>query len=166
AAFACRAALAMLAELSGLRAESRPGGPNPLSLGIGLNTGTALVGNVGSRHKFKYGPLGHTVNLASRVESATKQLGVPVLITRSTHDVREGAFATRRLGRARVVGAVSDVELFELHAETATPEWAAARDGYETALAHFEAGRCADACRVLYPLLSAQQGQYDLPCLE
>ena len=66
----------MQEELPGLneRWAGRIGGP--FGLGIGLNTGEALVGNTGSRSRFKYGPLGHTVNLASRVEGATKRLGV------------------------------------------------------------------------------------------
>ena len=60
----------------------------PLALGLGLNTGPALVGNTGSTHKFKYGPLGHTVNMGSRVEGATKQLGMTILITGSTRALR------------------------------------------------------------------------------
>ena len=73
---ACRAALAMRGGLPELnrRWEGRLG--KAIGLGIGINSGAALVGNTGSRQKFKYGPLGHTVNLASRVEGATKHLGV------------------------------------------------------------------------------------------
>ena len=76
AARACRAALAMRGGLPELnrRWEGRLG--KAIGLGIGINSGAALVGNTGSRQKFKYGPLGHTVNLASRVEGATKHLGV------------------------------------------------------------------------------------------
>lgn len=166
AVLACRAALAMLAELPGLRSDSRSAPGEPLGLGIGINTGPALVGNVGSRHKFKYGPMGHTVNLGSRVESAGKQLGVPALITKTTHTLVEGSFATRRIGRVRVVGLDEVVELFELHAETATPEWQAGRDAFEKALTHFEAGQWAETCRLLYPLLHDRQGKYDLPCLD
>ena len=67
---------------------------------IGINSATALVGNTGSHQKFKYGPLGHTVNLASRVEGATKHLGVSLLITGSTRKLLGNSFATRRLCRA------------------------------------------------------------------
>ena len=121
AARACRAALAMIGELPGLneRWAGRIGAP--LALGIGVNTGAALVGNTGSRRRLKYGPLGNTVNLASRVEGATKQLGVPVLITGGTRGRLAAPFATRRLCRVRVVGIDAPVELFELHGETATP---------------------------------------------
>ena len=62
-----------------------------IGLGIGINSGPALVGNTGSHKKFKYGPLGHTVNLASRVEGATKHLGVGLLITGSTRELARRA---------------------------------------------------------------------------
>jgi adenylate cyclase len=161
----CRAALAMLGELPGLSAEWEKRIGRPLGLGIGLNTGPALVGNMGSQSKFKYGPLGHAVNLASRVEGATKQLGVPILITGSTHAALGGGFATRRLCRVRVVGIAGEVDLHELHAEQATPEWLAHRDTYETGLVQYESGLWAEACRTLYPLLAGQQGNFDLPTL-
>ncbi|MCI0464380.1 MAG: adenylate/guanylate cyclase domain-containing protein, partial [Gemmataceae bacterium] len=134
-------------------------------LGIGLNTGTALVGNCGSRHKFKYGPLGHTVNLGSRVEGATKQLGIPVLITGSTRALLGDRFATRRLCRVRVVGVSEAVDLYELHAETATPEWLARRDLYENALGLFETGQWPAACRAIYTLQLGQEG-HDVPSLD
>ena len=47
----------------------------------------------------------------------------------------------------------------------ATPEWKTRRETYETALSHFEARQWPDACRTLYPLLSGQEGNYDLPAL-
>jgi adenylate cyclase len=162
---ACRAALAMLAQTPELSARwhERLGGP--LHLGIGLNTGPALCGNTGSRQKFKYGPLGHAVNLASRVEGATKQLGIPLLITGSTKAHLGDAFATRRLSRVRVVGIAGAVDLYELHAETAAPAWLTRRDTYENALALYEAGNWSAACQALYPLLANPEGQYDVPSL-
>jgi adenylate cyclase len=164
AAKACRAALGMLADLPQLDAEwqGRLGGP--LRLGIGLNTGPALCGNIGSRYKFKYGALGHAVNLASRVEGATKQLGVPLLITGPTREKLGDGFAARRLCRARVVGIEGAVDLYELHAEGAAPEWQAWRDGYEQGLALFEAGDWRGTCRALYPLLPHQETP-DVTCL-
>ena len=131
AARACRAALAMRDGLPELnrRWEGRIG--RAIGLGIGINSGPALVGNTGSLQKFKYGPLGHTVNLASRVEGATKHLGVSLLITGSTRELLGNNFATRRLCRARVVGIAGEVELHELHAESASPEWQHRCESYE-----------------------------------
>jgi adenylate cyclase len=166
AALACRAALAMQADLPSISADWRERCGTPLGLGIGINTGMALVGNTGSRHKFKYGPFGHTVNLASRVEGATKQLRVPVLITGNTCAQLNGQFATRRLCRVRVVGIRDAVDLYELHAECATPEWGQRRDVYEKALALFESGDWARTCQTIYPLLSGQSSNYDIPSLD
>jgi adenylate cyclase len=162
---ACRAALAMIGDLPSLNArwEGRIGAP--LRLGVGLNTGEALVGNIGSRRKFKYGPLGHMVYLASRVEGATKQLGVPILITDSTRRELGGALATRRLGRFRVAGLAGGVELHELARGEATPEWLAFRDTYENALAAFEEGRWDESCRLLYHVFSDPGTHDDLPTL-
>ncbi len=163
---ACRAALAMIADLPALNAEWQDRLGCPLRLGIGLNTGPALCGNTGSRQKFKYGPLGHAVNLGSRVEGATKQLGIPLLITGTTRAKLGDAFATRRLCKVRVVGIREPVDLYELYAEAAAPEWAERRDQYEKALAEFEAGRWVNTCRGLYPLIGdGTSGGTDVPSL-
>jgi adenylate cyclase len=162
---ACRAALAMHSELPGLNRTWEARIKGTLGLGIGINTGTALVGNTGCPRKFKYGPLGHTVNLASRVEGATKQLCVPILITGSTHDHLGNAFATRRLCRVRVVGIEGTVDLHELHSAEIVPDWQYRRDLYESALSLFESSRWTEACKTLYPMLAGQEGRYDLPTL-
>ena len=162
---ACRAALAMQGELPGLNEHWHDRIQVPLALGIGINTGTALVGNTGCPRKFKYGPLGNTVNLASRVEGATKQICVPTLITGSTHAHLTGTFATRRLCRVRVVGIEKPVDLFELHATELEPDWQFRRDLYESALSLYESSRWTEACRTLYPMLAGQEGRYDLPTL-
>src|SRR5262249_30543675 len=74
ARLACRAALDMLARLPGLSERWQPVLGEPIEIGLGINTGVARVGKSGSPHKIRYGPLGNTVNLASRVQGATKYL--------------------------------------------------------------------------------------------
>jgi adenylate cyclase len=162
---ACRAALAMLEGLPKLNDRWRAKIGGPIGLGIGLNSGPALVGNTGSQTKFKYGPLGHTVNLASRVEGATKQFGLPILITGTTQARLGGSLATRRLCRVRAVGIAEPIALYELYAESASLEWQAHRNTYETGLEHFEANRLAQACQTLHSLLEGQDGKYDPPTL-
>jgi adenylate cyclase len=161
---ACRAALAMRADLPHLNAGWEPRLGAPVRLGIGLNTGPALCGNTGSRRKFKYGPLGHTVNPASRVEGATKHFGIPLLITGPTHAQLGGAFATRRLCKVRLAGMEKPVDLYELYAETAPDEWQARRDTCELALGCYEAQDWAGACKALLPLLVGQS-ERDSPAL-
>jgi adenylate cyclase len=164
---ACRAALAMLGELPGLNARWAQRIGTDLALGIGLNTGEALVGNTGSRQRLKYGPLGNTVNLASRVEGATKPMGVPVLVTGSTHAKVQGSFACRRLCKVRVVGIDKPVDLFELYGTTTEADegWLRRRDAYEQALRLYEQNRLSDACRALFPLLEGPEGQHDKAAL-
>ena len=119
---ACRAGLAMLGELPELNARYCEGG-GMLALGIGINTGEALVGNTGSQRKFKYGPLGHTVNLASRVQDATKKLGLPLLITAATRECLPPTFLSRRIGRVVLPGVHEPVVAYELSGENKSPEW-------------------------------------------
>ncbi len=113
----CRAALAMQSEMAALNARWQSVVGNPLVLGVGLNTGPALVGNTGSSRKFKYGPHGHTVNLASRVQDATKRVGVPVLISEAARQKVAGAFVTRCVGPVEMAGVSGGVVLHELQAE-------------------------------------------------
>lgn len=82
---ACTAALKMLAELDKLNAvwaaeaAGRGEAAAPVRIGIGLNTGDCCVGNVGSPQRFDYSILGDVVNVASRLEEATKTYGVPII---------------------------------------------------------------------------------------
>ncbi len=165
ALLACKAALAMQSEMPALNEAWQGLLSGPLGVGIGLNTGMALVGNTGSSQKFKYGPLGHAVNLASRVEGATKHLGVPVLITGSTKEKMGEEIINRRIGKVRVKGIAHAVDLYELIDEAVAPELCSRTKSYENALALYESGRFAEACQVLYPLLLGQEGHYDQPSL-
>ncbi|MCS6976946.1 MAG: hypothetical protein NZM31_08075, partial [Gemmatales bacterium] len=166
AVLACKAALAMFEDLPRISERFRDLLQGTLGLGIGINTGPALVGNVGSHSRLKYGPFGHTVNLASRVEGATKHLGVRLLITGATRERLGDQFAVRRLARVRVVGIEAPVELFELHGTHPDADWLKRRDIYERALQQYEAGQWAEVCQTLYPLLGSRDGKYDLPSLD
>lgn len=163
AAMACRAAQSMLTELPGLCETWHKSVGAPLGLGIGINTGLARVGNMGSLRKFKYGPLGHSVNLASRVESATKHLGVPVLITGSTQTLLPADFLTRRLCRARLMGMAAPTDLYELYVDAPTPQWNSRREVFEKALALYEAGAWAEAREVLRDPAGGLAGWQDPP---
>jgi adenylate cyclase len=166
AVLACRAALAMIGDLPQVSESYRGVMGGALGLGIGINTGQALVGNVGSQTRLKYGPFGHTVNLASRVEGATKHLGVPLLVTGSTRERLGSDFSLRRLCRARLAGIDGAVDLFELHAARRDPAWDERRDTYEKALAQYEAMQWSSACQTVQSLLGLQEGHYDLPSLD
>lgn len=158
---ACRAALAMREALPELNATWQAPLGRALDLGVGINTGPALVGNSGSSRRLKYGPRGHTVNLASRVEGATRQLGAPIILTGTTAERLAGALAIRRLCQARLAGVSEAVALYELPPQPPPDDWLQYRAASEAGLACFEAGRWAQAVELLEPLSAAPRGASD-----
>jgi len=165
AARACRAGLRMLEAMPAIGAPWRERVGGDIRLGVGVNSGTALVGNIGSRRKFKYGPMGSCVNVASRVEGATKYLGVPFVVTAGTRALLPKSFAVRRLCRARLAGMNEPVDLFEMRSDMPQPEFAARAVTYERGLAEYESARFQEAFDVLHPLLAGDGAAKDLPSL-
>ncbi len=163
AELACRTALAMLEGLPQLNARWQATLQEPMFLGIGVHTGQAQVGNTGSQVKFKYGARGPTVNLASRIEGATKHFKVPLLIETATRAQLDSTFATRRLGKVQVRNIEEPAELHEL-ALPGRADWASAKTAYERALASFEASDFGAAARALGIRLA--QRPEDGPVLE
>ena len=66
--------------------------------GVGISTGDAFVGNIGSTQRMQYGAVGYTVNLASRLESLTEEYNAPIVISETTHQHLAGRIPTRELG--------------------------------------------------------------------
>jgi adenylate cyclase len=157
AALACRAARLMLDRATEIDARWQAAIGSPTRFGIGINSAPARVGNTGSTRKFKYGPLGNGVNLASRVQGATKYLKVPAIITGFTRRLLDDSFLTRRLCRVRVVNIVEPVDLFELDCGT-EPSVRERFAHYEEALAAFDAGGFSAATKILGNLLAAWPG--------
>jgi adenylate cyclase len=107
---ACNAAVDMLeriAELNKTREEeASEGGPTyvPLNIGVGLNTGNAVVGNMGSDTRFNYSVFGDSVNLASRLEGQTKEYGFPIIVGSKTALAVKDEFAILELDFIMVKG--------------------------------------------------------------
>ncbi len=98
-------------------AEMRPGireliGMN-LMMRIGINTGPAVVGNMGSRTRFDYTMLGDSVNLAARLEGTNKQFGTYTMISQFTKEQAGNEFAFREIARVTVVGKQKPVTVYE-----------------------------------------------------
>ncbi len=154
AELACRAGLRMLESMPELSHDWSALIDSPLQLGVGIHTGAARVGNAGSRHRAKYGPRGANVNLTSRIEAATKELGIPLLITGAVANQLSNQVTAHRVCAARVPGVETPVELFSVQSVTAARRAANNWQKYEQALHNFEAGdllAAADCLAALDP---------------
>jgi len=143
---AVRAALACIERLAVLNGEGAFRG-NQLRARIGLNTGEALVGNIGSRKRFNYTVMGDTVNLASRLEGANKIYGTVILAAESVRIAAGDGIEWREIDRVRVKGRGTPVAIFEPLglAGKVAPERQAVAAAFAAGLAAYRAGRFAQA---------------------
>ena len=112
---ACKAALAMMQRVHELQKKWEAEGKPKLDIGVGLNSGPASVGNMGSELQYGYTALGDTVNLSSRLEGLNKEYGTHILVNESTYmAVKEAGFLFRELDIIRVKGKLQPVVIYEL----------------------------------------------------
>jgi adenylate cyclase len=90
-------------------------GRAPMNYGIGVHVGDVMYGNIGSRARLDFTVIGPAVNMASRLEALTKQLGRTVLLSRAFADFVEGDFDLERVGKYPVRGFSDPIELFAYH---------------------------------------------------
>jgi adenylate cyclase len=139
----------------------------PLHIGIGLNTGDCVVGNMGSDERFSYTAMGDAVNLAARLEGQSKTYGVSIVLGEATRAAAPG-WAALELDRIAVKGKAEAVRIFTLlgdreHARSAA--FVALAEEHTALLAHYRsrdwaAARVAlDRCRGRDARL---EGLYDL----
>lgn len=110
---AVRAALLCQKKLAEMRADLKTRFGSALHMRIGINTGAAIVGNLGSTMRFDYSMLGDAVNLAARLEGVNKAFGTETLISGSTREAIGEAFQVREIARVAVVGRRQPVTLYE-----------------------------------------------------
>jgi adenylate cyclase len=113
---ACRAALRFLEVLEQLRPTWRAEGLPDIEIGVGINSGPMVVGNMGSDVRFDYTVMGDAVNLASRLEGANKLFHTNVLVSEETWKRVASQAMGRRLGSLRVRGRNEPVRVWELRA--------------------------------------------------
>jgi adenylate cyclase len=148
---AVRAALACSARLGELDGVRTAFAGRALRQRIGLNTGEALVGNIGSRRRFNYTAMGDTVNLASRLEGANRFYDTAILASEATKEATEttagDGFVWREIDAIRVKGRDGAVKVFEPLAAKgqATPQQNARAAAYAEGLARFRARDFAGA---------------------
>jgi class 3 adenylate cyclase/HAMP domain-containing protein len=109
-----RAAIAMIKALELFNEDQRKKGKTVFRIGIGINTGEVIVGNIGSEKKVNYTVIGDAVNLASRLEGLTKKYKVRIIVSEFTRDlIPAGRFTYRELDNVRVKGKSRPVKIFE-----------------------------------------------------
>jgi len=115
---ACASALEMVRRLEELNAKFEKEYGIRIRMGVGINTGEAVVGNMGSKQRFDYTAIGDTVNLASRLEGLTKLYGVNIILSESTKEEIGDSFLTRKLDVVKVKGREGAVTIYELLEDT------------------------------------------------
>lgn len=111
---ACLTALDMMEELGRLQKKWAAEGRPVLNIGVGVNSGDMVVGNMGSQMRFDYTVMGDSVNLGSRLEGINKEYGTNIVISEFTHAVVKDALVCRELDAVRVKGKKLPVKIYEL----------------------------------------------------
>ncbi|KAJ3300723.1 hypothetical protein HK104_006021 [Borealophlyctis nickersoniae] len=111
---ACSTALRMQASLAVLNEKRASAGKKTVKIGIGVNTGMVLSGNIGSTKRMEFSCIGDAVNLASRTEGLTKAYGLTILITENTLIETGDNFITREIDSVIVTGKSNKVNIYEL----------------------------------------------------
>lgn len=89
-------------------------GLSEIKIGIGINSGTAITGNVGSKERLEYTAIGDSVNTASRLESTNKIYGTTIIVSENTHDRVKGKFISREIDVVNLKGKEIPVKIFEI----------------------------------------------------
>jgi adenylate cyclase len=108
------AAVEMQKELAALSKKWEAQGRPAVRMGIGINSGAAVVGNIGSDQRMEYTAIGDTVNLASRLESASKDLGVEIVVSEHTYDAVRPLFRWKSVGDIAVRGRTEPVRAYSV----------------------------------------------------
>lgn len=137
---AVRAAIAMISELRRWNVQRAGEGRAAVDIGIGLNTGAVVSGNIGSKKRMDYTMIGDGVNLASRLESACKQYGAHILVSESTYRQLRGTYRAREIDLVVVKGKTQPVAVYEIldyHTEESYPRVSDAVGRFRDGLAKY-----------------------------
>ena len=159
-----KAALEMLGSLKEFNNEITKEGIPAFGMGIGINTGVVVVGNMGSEQRFDYTCLGDAVNLASRLEGQSKNYGVLIVIGPVTAHRLEGLFFEVELDCIAVKGKKEGVNIFTVFynpEDSEMDKWQKDREAHNTMLAAYRAQDWKKAINLVASLKGAFNGQMD-----
>ena len=114
AELAARAALDMIEGLEKLNQKWQSEGRPTLQIGVGINSGDMLFGNIGSEQRMDFTVIGDSVNLGARLESATKELHATIVISDATYQQIRDKAQIRPLGEISVKGKAQKIVVYEL----------------------------------------------------
>ena len=139
---ACWTALNMMSELHRLQNKWQEEGRPAFNIGIGINTGDMVVGNMGSEMRFDYTVMGDMVNLGSRLEGINKEYGSNIIISEFTYKAVKDEMCCRELDWVRVKGKKLPVKIYELLGEKKDEsKWKNFIAGFEEGLAFYRAAK-------------------------
>ena len=160
---AVKAALEMLGSLDGFNKEIAEEGTPAFGMGIGINTGDVVVGNMGSEQRFDYTCLGDAVNLASRLEGQSKNYGVLIVLGTITAERVEGEYFTLELDCIAVKGKTEGVTIYTVfyNPEYNIERWYSARDQHNAMLLAYRQQNWDTAILAVTQLRGQFAGQMD-----
>jgi adenylate cyclase len=159
-----KAALEMLHSLKEFNDEITKEGVPPFGMGLGINTGVVVVGNMGSDQRFDYTCLGDAVNLASRLEGQSKNYGVLIVLGPVTAERLDNEYFTIELDCIAVKGKKEGVNIFTVfynpHANKLV-EWETARHKHNEMLTAYRAQKWDQAVKMVNELRGKFDGNMD-----
>ncbi|MDP2855235.1 MAG: adenylate/guanylate cyclase domain-containing protein [Smithellaceae bacterium] len=158
---ACLTALAMMKALRQLQKKWKDEGRPVFDIGIGINTGDMVVGNMGSEMRFDYTVMGDMVNLGSRLEGTNKEYGTNIIISEFTYEKVKGSICCRELDGVRVKGKIKPVKIYELLGEKKDEaNFKDLIDAFAKGLARYREGKWDEAIAAFQCVLDIRPGDF------
>lgn len=161
---AVRTGLEMIHAVELFNIELEKEGKPRVGMGLGINTGPTLIGNIGSKDRFGYDVLGDSVSLTARLESQTKNYGQLIIISESTENRVSDMFFTIPLDCIAVKGKTIGVNIFTANYmpdETVADAWNASREKHKEMLAQYRAQKWDKAIAMCKELTGSFDGNMD-----
>ena len=159
AKLACKTSLQMINRLELLRKRWKDEGKQEINIGCGINSGEAVIGNMGSDKRFDYTAMGDAVNLGSRLEGLTKQYGVNIIISENTKKYVNDEFLVRELDFVAVKGKKEPIKIYELLClkNDATKRDIKLKDMFENGLKNYSEMRWDNAIKYFKDCLNIKE---------
>ncbi|WP_233579689.1 adenylate/guanylate cyclase domain-containing protein [Legionella septentrionalis] len=155
---ACQTAMAMIARVKKLNQKNQNTDYPAISIRIGINTGEAVVGNVGSEDRLSYTAIGDTINLASRLEAANKKYHTQIIVTHATVSQIEEYFPFRILDEVAVRGKEESTIIYELVTAEDTTNLDKHKQEFAEAFANYQKGNWKKSLQLFRQLTPAYPG--------